>query len=161
MSDRGQWLEFGLEELPVPLAQRVRLFRGLLASSTMLRGRLDRELSEDGLTTRQAALLQFVEARPGPPGLGEVAAGLGMTHQNARQIVDALVRKGFLEVEVDADDRRVRRLVATERHRRYWARRNADDFARIRDWTAGLSDREVETLVELLARLRRHLAAGD
>jgi DNA-binding MarR family transcriptional regulator len=82
-----------------------------------------------------------------------------MTHQNVKQIALALQRKGFLEIETDAGDRRVRRLRLTEHHHRFWRQRNPTDFASVEAWTAGLSDAQAAQAVRLLARLRAHLHA--
>ncbi len=153
MSDRRQWLDLGLEALPPEQAARVRLFRSLSAGASLLRARLDREMAATGITTQQAALLQFIEAQAEPPIIGTVAAGLSMTHQNVKQLALVLERKGFLTIQVDALDRRARRLVTTARHRRFWARRNPADFSQLQAWTSGLNDAEVAQAVRLLQKL--------
>jgi DNA-binding MarR family transcriptional regulator len=56
-------------------------------------------------------------------------------------------------MEVDAADRRARRLVLTAHHQAFWAQRNPQDFTRLQQWTAAWSDAEVKTLVALLQRL--------
>lgn len=139
--------------MPPDEADRVRLFRQLMASSAMLRHRMDRALAPSGLTTQQAALMQFIEHQAEPPTLGQAAADLGMSHQNAKQIGQVLVRKGWLAIVVCPRDRRARRLVPTEQHRQFWQARNPGDFAAVRDWTAGLGDAEVAQAVRLLDRL--------
>ena len=48
MSISGQRLSLGLDDLPAPDAQRVRLFRLLLATAGVLRTRMDRRLASDG-----------------------------------------------------------------------------------------------------------------
>jgi DNA-binding MarR family transcriptional regulator len=153
MSDPRQWLDLGLDALPADQAERVRLFRTLSAGAAMLRARLDREMAATGITTQQAGMLQFIEAQAAPPTIGAVATGLSMTHQNVKQIALALERKGFLVIEVDAQDRRARRLVTTAQHRRFWARRNPNDFAQVQAWTGGLTDSEVSEAVRLLRKL--------
>jgi len=147
--------------LPLASAQRVRLFRLMLADATLLRGRLDRKLAPSGITSQQGAMLQFIEAQPAPPTLSQVAAGLRMTHQNVKQIAAALERKGFLVIAQDPLDGRSRRLRLTASHRRFWKARNPGDFASVASWTEVLSDREVDTLVGLLIRLHEHLDTAD
>lgn len=159
MSDPRQWLKLGLDALPAEQADRVLLVRSLIAAASMLRGRLDRAMAPSGVTTQQAALLQFVDAQAQPPTLGTVAAGLGMTHQNAKQIAAALERKGLLAIAVDPADRRARRLQPTDAMRALWAERNPGDFARVEDWTATLAADEVHQAVALLQRLISGLAA--
>lgn len=161
MSDDRQWLDMGLEALPAAAADRVRLFRLLLAEAAQLRARLDRELAPSGVTVQQGVLLSWIEARSAPPTIGEVAAGLGMTHQNVKQIAAALERKGLLEIVVDEADRRARRLVLTAQHRRFWKRRNPNDFSQVQSWLAAFDDDEVRSLLRLLGRLHRHLKTLD
>lgn len=139
--------------MPSDVAARVRLFRLAVASGAALRNRLDRDMAATGITTQQAALLQFIESQAQAPTQGTVAEALAMTHQNVKQIATALERKGFLTIEVDEADRRVRRLRLTARHRRFWARRNPGDFQQVQRWTAGLSDAEVAQACALLRKL--------
>lgn len=154
-------MDLGLDALPETRAQRVRLFRALLATAALLRGRLDRELAPSGITTQQAALLQFIQAQSEAPTISQVAQAMHMTHQNVKQIAGALERKGFVEIAVDAADGRVRRLVLTAHHHRFWRQRNPSDFSSVEKWTAGLSDAEVKAAVKLLGKLRAQLKGED
>lgn len=160
MSSDRKWLDVSLEGLPPAEADRVRAFRLLLVQGALLRGLLDRELAPSGVTAQQGALLSWIDAQPEPPTLGAAAAGLVMSHQNVKQIAAALARKGFLDIVVDAADRRARRLVTKARHRRFWKRRNADDFAAVQSWLSVWSDDEVGQAVHLLQRLHQHLKDG-
>ncbi len=149
-----RWLDLGLDALPPQTAQRVRLLRLMLATATVLRGRLDRALAPAGITSQQAAMLQLIEAQPEAPTISFVAHAMGMTHQNVKQIALALERKGFIEIATDPADRRARRLRLTEHHHTFWQERNAGDFASVEAWTAGLSDAETEEMVRLLVQLK-------
>jgi len=153
MSAGKQWLNLSLDEVERAAADRVRAFRMLMMGGTRLRGLLDRALAPSGVTTQQGVLLSWIESQPAPPTITAVAAGVGMTHQNVKQIALALVRKGFLEIAVDARDRRSRRLHLTEHHHRFWRQRNPSDFIEVQAWTAGLSDKEVATTIKLLKQL--------
>lgn len=137
-------------------AQRVRTFRLVLALAQQMRTAMDKRLRADGLTTQQAALITVVDAL-GIPSLSEVAHGLGTTHQNARQIADALERKGFLRIEHDSADGRVRRLRTTTRSHTYWEQRSPADQDHVVAWFDGLTHNEVTTLFDLLARVRAHV----
>ena len=64
MSSDDDWLDLGLDELPVTLAQRVRLLRVVLASEAVLRARLDQALAPTGITSQQGVLQQFIQAQP-------------------------------------------------------------------------------------------------
>lgn len=159
MSTNDQWLDLSLEGMNPAAADRIRVFRLLMTEGARLRGLLDRTLAGSGLTAQQGALLSWIQVQPGPPTIMAVANGLGMTHQNVKQIVLALQRKGLLDIQVDQEDRRARRLVLTDAHHRLWSERNPDDFSAVLAWMAGWNDDEVRQVMQLLRRLHRHLDA--
>jgi DNA-binding MarR family transcriptional regulator len=136
-------------ELGSAAATRLRIFRLLLVIGQEMRTRMDEVLRRDGLTTQQAALITVVEAMTSP-SLTQAAAELGTTHQNLRQVADALVRKGFLEIVPDAGDGRVRRLVTTAKSDAYWRQRSPADDERVLGWFDAFTPGEVETLFDLL-----------
>jgi DNA-binding MarR family transcriptional regulator len=133
-------------------AVRVRVFRLVIVVAQELRTLMDQLLRADGLTTQQAALITIVDLL-GTPSLSKAATMLGTTHQNARQLADSLVRKGFLEINVDRADARVRRLSTTAKSERYWRERSAADQQQVLEWFSDLSPAEAQTLFELLARV--------
>lgn len=135
----------------------IQLFRIITTLASHLRTRMDQRLAEIGLTTQQAAVLSIIEAADEPPTLGQVATLLGSTHQNSRQIVNALERKGFLEVTVDAVDRRVRRLHLGPDVKTLFAQRNPSDHREVGQWLAVLSEDEQRQAVGLLHRVLAEL----
>lgn len=157
MSRRHDALRLGLSSLPASGAQRVLLFRLVLATAHELRTRMDRLLAESGLTTQQAMVLQFLHGEPEPPTLTRFARLLGMSHQNLKQIASALERKGLVDIVVDPHDARSRRLQLTKAHARLWNRRDPGDFAEVAGWTAVLNDNEVSTAVALLDAMHETL----
>lgn len=159
MSADDQWLDLSLGGLDAAQADRVRAFRLVLWEGARLRGLLDRALAPTGVTAQQGTLLSWIQAQAAPPTISAVADALAMTHQNVKQIALALQRKGFLEIQVDAQDRRSRRLVLTPLHDRFWRRRNPHDFTAVQDWMSAWTDAEVRQILRLLRRLDRHLDA--
>lgn len=154
MLPNTQWLDLSLDGVDAAVADRVRAFRLLISHGARLRGLLDRVLAPSGLTTQQGAMLAWIQAQPQAPTISAVAAGLGMSHQNVKQIALALERKGFIEIRIGENDRRARHLALTARHHQFWSERNADDFTAILGWTAAWSDSEVQQVIQLLLRLQ-------
>jgi DNA-binding MarR family transcriptional regulator len=140
-------------------ATRIRTFRLIVLLAQELRTLMDQLLRADGLTTQQAALITVVETI-GAPSLSQAAAALGTTHQNAKQIATALERKGFLRIDPDQSDRRVRRLLTTNKSRSYWKQRSPADYQHVLSWFADLTEPEAETLFELLLRVERTTRAA-
>ena len=74
--------------------------------------RFDEALRPAGLTNEQFSLMMSLN-RPSPPRMGEVAALLGADRTTLTAAVKPLVRRGLVEVGVDAEDARARRLALT------------------------------------------------
>jgi DNA-binding MarR family transcriptional regulator len=140
-------------------AMRVRTFRLIVVVSQELRTLMDQLLRADGLTTQQAALITVVDML-GTPSLSQAATALGTTHQNARQLADALERKGFLQISTDEADARVRRLSTTARSDSYWRDRSAADQQQALDWFSDLTPAEAHTLFKLLAKVEHRARAA-
>jgi DNA-binding MarR family transcriptional regulator len=75
-----------------------------------------------------------------------------MTHQNVRQLANALERKGLLSIVADEGDGRVRRLVTTRASRAIVRRRRSDQQL-VAQWFACFTNEEAKTLFDLLLRL--------
>jgi DNA-binding MarR family transcriptional regulator len=159
MSSIRETVALGLSDPASPDAQRVLLFRLLVANAQELRTRMDRLLAESGLTTQQAMILQVLQGEPEPPTLTQFAARLAMSHQNLKQIAAVLVRKGLVKIVADREDARVRRLTLTARHHRLWHERDPGDHAAVARWSDVLSEREVRATVKALEALYTSLLA--
>ncbi|WP_432155657.1 MarR family winged helix-turn-helix transcriptional regulator [Streptomyces sp. bgisy153] len=97
----------------------------------------------------------FVFARLAPQGatVTEVATHLGVTKQAASQLVDELVRKGYVERRVHPGDARARLVVLTERG--WECTRAAEQAATeaVSAWAGMLGEGEVRALRESLSRI--------
>jgi DNA-binding MarR family transcriptional regulator len=156
MSSGSERSELGLRsdeaaQLGDGAAIRVRMFRLILVVAHELRQRMDALLRPDLITTQQAMLINVVDAA-GSSSITDIAARIGMTHQNVRQLANALERKGLLAIVADEDDGRVRRLVTTKASRAIVRRRRPDQQF-VAEWFACYTDDEARTLFDLLLRL--------
>jgi DNA-binding MarR family transcriptional regulator len=136
----------------------VQLFRVVITLANHLRTRMDQRLADVDLTIAQAGVLTFVSASERPPTLGETARSLGTSHQNARQVVAALERKGMIEVSPDPADGRVRRLAVTPRVAETFADRDLADHGEVARWLSALTEHEQRQAVNLLHRVLKDLA---
>ena len=95
----------------------------------------------------------FVRLAPDGATIGELAEYLGFTKQAASQLVDELVRKGYVERRPHPTDARARLVVLTDRG---WACTRAADAAAeetVAPWIATLGPERFHALVADLARL--------
>ena len=74
--------------------------------------RFDAAFKPVGITSGQFSLLMALN-RPSPPTNGQVAATLGMDRTTLTAAVKPLVSRGLMEIRIDADDGRSRRLCLT------------------------------------------------
>lgn len=109
----------------------VEVFQKVLFLGQHLRYLFDRRLASDGLSTAQAMALSIASrpSRSGPPSLSELADELGSSHQNVAALMRGLTDRGFVRIEADTHDRRVRRVVVSPKSIDYWRARDAEDFA--------------------------------
>ena len=81
-------------------------------AARVLARRFDEALRPLGLTNSQFSLIASLN-RPGSARLGEVAALLGADRTTLTAALKLLQRRGLVEVTIDPDDRRGRRLSLT------------------------------------------------
>jgi len=95
----------------------IQLFGSILMFTQQLVSRADEYLAQFGLTTRQWLLLAVLDKQfPGSaPSISEATAVFGTSRQNVKQVVLQLERRGWLRVEPDPVDRRMLRLVLTDK----------------------------------------------
>ena len=74
--------------------------------------RFDEAFKPFGLTNGQFSLMMSLN-RPEPPAMGPVAAFLAMDRTTLTAALKPLVRRSLVEVTVDAQDRRTRRMKLT------------------------------------------------
>ncbi|MDP1738110.1 MAG: MarR family transcriptional regulator [Caulobacter sp.] len=144
-------------------ADAILAARRLLMAAQRLRYLMDQRFRADGLTTQQAALLTVARDLEGPT-LAQAAKMMGSSHQNVKQLVTALERKGLLRYDIDPQDGRVRRLSPTARSDALWSSRDVGDFAAVAGWFGSLSPAEVSQLAGLLDQLEtglRHVSPTD
>lgn len=85
--------------------------------------------------------------------VGDVAAHLGVTKQAASQLVEELLRKGYVTRVTHPADARARLITLTERGRAATRAADAAAARAVRDWTAVLGPARVKALTHDLARV--------
>ncbi|MFD4526401.1 MarR family winged helix-turn-helix transcriptional regulator [Streptomyces sp. NPDC058470] len=126
----------------------------LLAAAGELTQRIHEGVVARGFEgVRPAHGFAFARLAPGGATVTDLAAHLGVTKQAASQLVDEVVRKGYVERRPHPDDARARLLVLTERG---WAcTRAAEEAAAeaVRPWVELLGEGEVRALRDRLAQI--------
>ncbi len=93
------------KEIQKNLLELIKELSGVFRSNNNRSGRSER------LTSRQAEFINTIRYKTkGNPTLNETAAALGTTRQNARQLLDSLLKKKLVEIAKDKKDKRTIRI---------------------------------------------------
>jgi MarR family transcriptional regulator, 2-MHQ and catechol-resistance regulon repressor len=95
----------------------------------------------------------------GPLTLNQLAARLYLDKSTASRVVDALEKKGYVERQANAEDRRALDLVATAAGRDLYARIDADILAGERALLAEFPSEVRQSMTRLIGQLARAAAA--
>jgi DNA-binding MarR family transcriptional regulator len=108
-------------------------------------------IAELDLTLLQAQVLRML--RPGPMPTGQLATGLRISAPAITQLTDRLVRKGLIERQAAADDRRCVLVALSAKGKRLvdqFRKRRAELF---QNALSNLSEREQEQVMEALGKV--------
>ncbi|KUO16346.1 MarR family winged helix-turn-helix transcriptional regulator [Streptomyces dysideae] len=134
-------------------SEALALTAALLAAAGDLTQRINDGVVARGFEARPAYGFAFARLAPDGATVTDLATHLGVTKQAASQLVDELVRKGFVERRPHPGDARARLVVLTERG---WAcTRAAEEAAAeaVQGWVDVLGEREVRALCDRLVRI--------
>ncbi|MEU6272220.1 MarR family winged helix-turn-helix transcriptional regulator [Streptomyces populi] len=133
-------------------SEAMALSAALLAAAGELTQRIHEGVVARGFEgVRPAHGFAFARLAPDGATVGDVAAHLGVTKQAASQLVEELVRKGYVERRPHPDDARARLVVLTELG---WAcTRAAEEAAAdaVRAWAEVVGEDEMRALHACLA----------
>ncbi|MFJ8027333.1 MarR family winged helix-turn-helix transcriptional regulator [Streptomyces sp. NPDC096311] len=135
-------------------SEAMALSAALLAAAGELTQRIHEGVVARGFEgVRPAHGFAFARLAPGGATVSDLAAHLGVTKQAASQLVDELVRKGYVERRPHPADARARLIVLTELG---WAcTRAAEEAAAdaVRAWGELLGESEMRALRDRLLRI--------
>ncbi|MFI2377638.1 MarR family winged helix-turn-helix transcriptional regulator [Streptomyces sp. NPDC018964] len=135
-------------------SEAVTLSAALLAAAGELTRRIHDGVVARGFEgVRPAYGFAFTRLAPDGATVTDLAVHLGVTKQAASQLVDELVRKGYVERRPHPEDARARLVVLTEAGRA--CTRAADEAATeaVRAWGEVLGEAEVRELTRKLLRI--------
>ncbi|MGW0832878.1 MarR family winged helix-turn-helix transcriptional regulator [Streptomyces prunicolor] len=134
-------------------SEAIALTAALLAAAGDLTKRINDGVVARGFEGRPAYGFAFARLAPDGATATDLAAHLGVTKQAASQLVDELVRKGYVERRPHPGDARARLVVLTELG---WACTRAAEEAAleaVQPWIELLGEGEVRVLCDRLRRI--------
>ncbi|MGK2907815.1 MAG: MarR family winged helix-turn-helix transcriptional regulator [Desulfuromonadales bacterium] len=119
---------------------------------------LARRLEGTGVSPAQFRVLAHLMAH-GPLAQSELCELLSISPPSAVKLIDRMERDGWAAREADATDRRVKRVVPTERTTAVWDELSVHSHELLEQAYAGIDPVEIEQSIRILSQVRRNL--GD
>lgn len=91
------------------------------------------------------------------PTVKELAEIMGSSHQNVKQILLKMEKKGFVEITVDEKDKRKQRIVLTEYCREFCAKNDAAGVNIMKKMFAGVSEEQLQATIQTIIQIEENL----
>ncbi|RVU98384.1 MarR family transcriptional regulator [Coriobacteriales bacterium OH1046] len=93
-----------------------------------------------------------------PPTLNELSDVLGTSHQNVRQILLKLEKKGFIAMMADEKDRRKQRILVTEKCRDFCEKNDSQSKEVIACIFRGVDEESLMLTIHTIMKMERNLS---
>ncbi len=147
--------ETKVHETPGAHKDELRLWLRLLTCTTLIEGEVRRRLRErfDVTLPRFDLMAQLDRAEEGMT-LGELSRRMMVTNGNVTGLAERLVAEGLVARKQSASDRRSHSVRLTDKGRRQFRKMAEEHESWIADLFAGLSQKDVQTLLTLLGKTK-------
>lgn len=110
------------------------------------------------ITWKQFFAIICVKLCKEPPTLNDLAEIMGSSHQNVKQILLKLERKGFVSMTTDGKDRRKQRVVLTDYCRQFCEKNDAPSQAIIGRIFEGIDEDKLKATIETIMTMERNVS---
>lgn len=91
------------------------------------------------------------------PTINDLAEVMGSSHQNVKQILLKLERKGFVKTIPDENDRRKQRIVTTEKCDDFCKKNDNESQVKINQMYEGVTEEQLLVTIQTISRMERNL----
>lgn len=95
------------------------------------------------------------------PTIKELAGIMGSSHQNVKQILLKLERKGFVDILVDEQDKRKQRVVLTEKTREFCDSHEEGSEKVVQGIFQGISQEQLQITIQTIMQMENNLEKVD
>ncbi|MBR6484098.1 MAG: MarR family transcriptional regulator [Clostridiales bacterium] len=92
-----------------------------------------------------------------PPTIRELSDILGSSHQNVKQILIKLEKKGLIEFAADDSDKRKQRIVLTSRCMKFCEENNGTSIAIMEKMFSGIKEKDLKTTIDTITKIEKNL----
>ena len=93
------------------------------------------------------------------PTINELAEIMGSSHQNVKQILLKLEKKGFISFSQDEKDKRKQRIVLTEFCREFCEKNDSESIRIMKNMFNGVSEEQLQATIKTLIQIEDNLKA--
>ncbi|MDD6797137.1 MAG: MarR family winged helix-turn-helix transcriptional regulator [Bacteroides sp.] len=91
------------------------------------------------------------------PTINDLAEVMGSSHQNVKQILLKLERKGFIKMIPDENDRRKQRIVTTKKCDDFCKKNDKESQVKINQMYEGVTEEQLLVTIQTISRMERNL----
>ena len=92
-----------------------------------------------------------------PPTIKELSEVLGSSHQNVKQILLKLEKKGFVEFKTDDGDRRKQRIVLSDKCMKFCEQGNDMSIKIMEKMFKGVPEKDIKTTIKTITCIEKNL----
>ena len=92
-----------------------------------------------------------------PPTVKELAEIMGSSHQNVKQILLKLEKKGFVSISVDEQDKRKQRIKLTPYCREFCEKNDEMSMTLLQRMFEGVSEEQLQTTIQTIVQIEDNL----
>ena len=93
------------------------------------------------------------------PTIKELSEIMGSSHQNVKQILLKLEKKGFVDISVDKDDKRKQRVILTEKCIKFCNSNDENSSMAVKSIFDGISEKELLITIHTIIQMEENLKA--
>ena len=110
------------------------------------------------ISWKQFFLLICINMCRQSPAIKELAEIVGSSHQNVKQLLLKLERKGFVEIQSDPEDKRKQRVYMTDACRKFCAENDLHTAGIMEELFYGISEEQLRTTITTLTMIDRNMS---
>ena len=92
-----------------------------------------------------------------PPTLKELADIMGSSHQNVKQILNKLEKKGYIQMLPDKDDKRKQRIIVTEKTREFCESHDEGSTRIVGKMFAGINPQDIAITIKTITQMAKNI----
>ena len=92
-----------------------------------------------------------------PPTINDLAEILGSSHQNVKQILLKLEKKGFIKFQEDKQDKRKQRIVVTKACLKFCDKNNETSSQIMQKMFEGIPEKDIKTTIKTIVKMDDNL----